>query len=75
MKEPHPCFLFLIRIPLAWLPELCGSITTSAETAGERDKKKCWWEFLDHKLFSPQLQELSFQPEIQACFGTHGFVD
>lgn len=72
MKGPHPCFLFLIKISLAWLPECSG---TSAETAGESDKKKCWWQFSDPKPFSPQLQEMRFQPEIQACFGTHGFVD
>lgn len=53
MKEPHPCLLFLIRIPLAWLPELSGLITTSAETAEESDKKKYWWKFSDPKLFSP----------------------
>lgn len=68
-------FAFLIRNLPAWLGELSGPITTSAEAAGGRDREKCWWKFSDHKLFSPQVQGLSFQTEIQAYFSPHGLMD
>lgn len=68
-------FAFLIRTLSAWLGELSGPIITSAEAARGRDKEKCWWKFSDHKLFSPQVQELSYQPEIQAYFSPHGLMD
>jgi len=34
-------FAFFIRNLPAWLPELSGLVTTSAEGAGGRDKEKC----------------------------------
>lgn len=67
-------FAFFIRNLPAWLPELSGPVTTSAEAAGGRDKEKRWWKFSDHKLFSPGVQELSFQPEIRAYFSPHGLM-